>query len=141
MLGGCQCGEIRYVLSAPPLTLYVCHCRDCQKQSASAFGMSMPVPRSGFQLIQGEPGLWQRTANSGRIVACAFCRSCGTRVYHAPQRNREIVNVKPDTLDDASGLAPVGHVWACRALPWLRPAMSGLIYEEQPQDFEALFQA
>ena len=24
-LGGCQCGEVRYALSAPPLTLYVCH--------------------------------------------------------------------------------------------------------------------
>src|SRR5262245_30519067 len=132
--GGCQCSEIRYVLTAPPLTLYACHCRECQKQSASGYGMSMPVPREAFHLIQGEPTFWHRTAASGRVVACAFCSRCGTRVYHAPQRNPAIVNIKPGTLDDPGDLAPVGHVWARRALPWMRPAMTGLIYEEQPAD-------
>ena len=39
--GGCQCGKIRYRLIAEPLMLYICHCSDCQKQSASAFGMSL----------------------------------------------------------------------------------------------------
>ena len=38
--GGCQCGAIRYEISSPPVELYVCHCRECQKQSSSAFGIS-----------------------------------------------------------------------------------------------------
>lgn len=140
-LGGCQCGEVRYSLSASPLTLYVCHCRDCQKQSASGFGMSMPVPRSGFQIVQGKPEFWRRTAASGRIVACAFCKTCGTRLYHAPERNPAIVNIKPGTLDDPAGLVPVGHVWVSRALPWLKPAIAGLVNEGQPDDFEPFFTA
>jgi hypothetical protein len=36
LTGGCQCGVLRYVVTAEPLALYVCHCRECQKQSASA---------------------------------------------------------------------------------------------------------
>lgn len=139
--GGCQCGEIRYELSAQPLALYVCHCQECQKQSASGFGMSMPVPRDGFQIIKGEPQLWHRSAASGRVVACAFCKSCGTRIFHAPQRNPEIVNIKPGTLDDQSDLAPVGHVWVRRALPWLKPSITGLIFDEQPANFEPFFTA
>ncbi len=139
--GGCQCGEIRYVVSAPPLTLYVCHCRDCQRQSASGFGMSMPVPRDGFEIVRGEPKLWHRIAASGRVVACTFCPNCGTRIYHAPERNRAIVNIKPGTLDDPDGLVPVGHVWASRALPWLRPLITGLVFDEQPADFEPFFTA
>jgi Glutathione-dependent formaldehyde-activating enzyme len=59
------------------LTVYIRHCRDCQKQSASSFGMSMAVRREGFRIVQGEPALWYRTAASGRLVACAFCKSCG----------------------------------------------------------------
>jgi hypothetical protein len=139
-LGGCQCGEIHYVLSAPPLTLYVCHCR-CQRQSSSGFGMSMPVPRDGSQIIQGEPKLWHRTAASGRVVACAFCKSCGTRIYHAPERNPAIVIIKPGTLDDSSDLVPVGHVWVSRAQPRLRPSITGLVFAEQPADFEPFFTA
>jgi len=140
-LGGCQCGDVRYALSAPPLTLYACHCLDCQKQSASGFGMSMPVPRSGFQILQGEPEMWRRTAASGRVVACAFCRTCGTRLYHAPDRNPSIVNVKPGTLDNPLGLIPIGHVWVSRAHPWLKPSIAGLVFEEQPDTFEPLFAA
>ena len=139
--GGCQCGEIRYVLLAPPLTVYICHCRDCQKQSASSFGMSMPVRREGFRIVQGEPALWYRTAASGRLVACAFCKSCGTRIYHAPERNSAIVNIKPGTFDDPSDLVPVRHVWVKRALPWLRPLITGLVFEDQPADFEPFFTA
>ena len=41
--GGCQCGAVRYAISAAPLTLYCCHCTECQAQSSSAFGMSMLV--------------------------------------------------------------------------------------------------
>jgi hypothetical protein len=73
--------------------------------------MSMPVRREGFRIVQGEPALWYRTAASGRLVACAFCKSCGTRIYHAPERNSAIVNIKPGTFDDPSDLVPVGHVW------------------------------
>jgi len=43
--GGCQCGAIRYELSGEGLELYVCHCKECRKQSASAFGISVIVPR------------------------------------------------------------------------------------------------
>ena len=39
--GGCQCGQIRYEVSGEPIVLYRCHCTECQRQSGSAFGMSM----------------------------------------------------------------------------------------------------
>ncbi|MEM8613383.1 MAG: GFA family protein [Cyanobacteria bacterium P01_H01_bin.105] len=51
-IGGCQCGQIRYEIQAEPLTLYVCHCTECQQQSSSAFGMSMSVPREAVKLLQ-----------------------------------------------------------------------------------------
>ncbi len=140
-LGGCQCGGIRYVITAPPLTLYACHCTECQRQSSSAFGLSMPVPRSGFTVTQGNPQLWTRTADSGRVVRCAFCPDCGTRLYHLPTRNDAVVNVKPGTLDDTSWLRPVAHVWTSSAQPWVIIPPNVLRYERQPPDFEALYAA
>ena len=41
--GGCQCGSIRYRIKQEANMLYACHCRDCQKQSGSAFGLSLIV--------------------------------------------------------------------------------------------------
>ncbi len=48
-----QCGNIRYRINGEPLTLYACHCLDCQAQSSSAFGLSMWVNFDNFELQQG----------------------------------------------------------------------------------------
>ena len=106
--GGCQCGAVRYELSADPLGLYACHCTECQKQSSSAFGMSMPVARDGFRVVKGEPKTWVRASDSGRTVTCHFCGDCGTRLFH--ERAPGFLNVKAGTLDDTSGLRPVGNL-------------------------------
>jgi hypothetical protein len=117
--GGCQCGEIRYTIRVEPIATSVCHCMECKRQSGSAFGMSMIVPRDGFELTSGEPRIFRRQADSGGTVACAFCPSCGTRIYHLPSRLPESVNVKPGTLDDPSSVRPVIEIWTARRMPWL----------------------
>lgn len=117
--GGCQCGRVRYEITAEPLGLYVCHCRECQRQSGSAFGMSMPVSREAVHLLRGTLTAWHRTADSGREVTCYFCAQCGTRLFHAPSRDPDLWNLKPGTLDDTSRLRPQGHVWTSRAQAWV----------------------
>jgi hypothetical protein len=51
--GGCQCGIVRYRLEGEPLGVAVCHCIECQRQSGSAFGMSLAVPSGAFKLLSG----------------------------------------------------------------------------------------
>jgi hypothetical protein len=138
--GGCQCGQIRYEIRAEPLTLYACHCKECQKQSSSAFGMSMPVPRDAVVILQGQPKEWKRVCDSGREVSCLFCEQCGTRLFHNPSRNSKITNVKPGTLDDTSWLNPVGNLWTQSAQKWVVMTEQMLNYEAQPNDFTPLFE-
>ena len=38
-MGGCLCGAVRYELIGVPERLYACHCKECQRQSGSAFDM------------------------------------------------------------------------------------------------------
>lgn len=139
--GGCQCGKIRYELRAEPLTLYACHCTECQKQSASAFGMSMPVPRESVRILQGELKQWSRSSASGREVICFFCGECGTRLFHQPTRNPHITNIKPGTLDDTRWLRPIGNLWTRSAQPWIRCNEEMLNYDGQPtaDEFFQLF--
>ena len=137
--GGCQCKKHRYKITAPPLTLYACHCTDCQTQSSSAFGMSMPVYRSDLVCDMSELGTWVRSAASGRQVRARFCLSCGTRLFHEPSRNPTIVNVKPGTLDDTTWIRPIGHLWVASAQPWFEPPQSTLTYQGQPDTFDELF--
>lgn len=138
--GGCQCGQIRYEIQAEPLTLYACHCQECQKQSSSAFGMSMPVPRDAVIMLRGQPKQWKRVSDSGREVTCLFCGECGTRLFHNPARNSQITNVKPGTLDDTSWLKPAGNLWTKSSQKWVVLSEQMLNYEAQPSDFAELFE-
>lgn len=138
--GGCQCGQVRYEIRAEPLTLYLCHCKECQKQSSSAFGMSLTVPRDAVVIVQGQPKAWTRKADSGREVKCLFCDNCGTRLFHDRAYNRETINVKAGTLDDTSWLHPVGNIWTSSAQPWVLISEGLLNYEGQPQDVHPLWE-
>ena len=117
--GGCQCGNLRYRLTAAPLRLYVCHCRDCQKQSSSAFGMSLIMRPEAVLLLRREPKVWTTRADSGAIKTCAFCRDCGSRIYHATDDKHAPISIKAGTLDDTAWLQPSDHIWTSHAQRWL----------------------
>ncbi|MEM7412121.1 MAG: GFA family protein [Myxococcota bacterium] len=118
MTGGCQCGAVRYRIEGPPKAVTACHCRECQRQSGSAFGMSLIVARDGFHLDQGDVQVYSRVGESGLEVAGAFCGICGTRLYHDLERNPTTRNVKAGTLDDPSECAPILHVWTDSRQRW-----------------------
>lgn len=113
--GSCQCGQIRYQIDGEVYRLNVCHCRDCQKQSGSAFGMSLVIEPRAFELLSGELKHFRTTAASGREKLCAFCPECGNRIYN---RTSALMSVKAGTLDDVSSLTPNAHYWTKRRQSW-----------------------
>ena len=46
--GGCLCGAVRYESAGKPLFSLLCHCRDCQHQSGSAYVAAMRYLLPGF---------------------------------------------------------------------------------------------
>ena len=130
--GGCQCGAVRYRFEGEPISLAVCHCTECQRQSGSAFGMSLTVRKEDFHLLQGTLKTFDRKADTGRIVTCAFCPECGTRIYHAPHYRTDAINIKPGTFDDTSFLQPKYEVWTKRKHAWVDLLGEVVSFEGQP---------
>jgi len=116
-LGGCQCGAIRYELLGDPLKIVICHCRECRKQSASAFGVSVFVPRERLRLTRGSPKFWTRPTDSGNTLECAFCPDCGSRLWHQRVGAADTISIKGGSLDDAIDLSTAVHIWTSRMLP------------------------
>lgn len=131
LTGGCQCGEARYEISAAPLRLFACHCRECQKQSASAFGMSLVVRRAALTLTKGETRTWSRRADSGRTVACVFCVACGTRLWHAKE-GFDIVSIKAGSLDEPVDFSSAMHAWTSSKLPGMVIPPDARHFAEEP---------
>lgn len=138
--GRCVCGAVAYRLTDEPLTVYVCHCTDCQKRSGSAFSMSMWVHRSALALTAGEPVSLTLTTPSGRVAEHRLCAKCGCRLWSEPRQRPEIAIVRPGTLEDTSWIRPVAHLWTRSAQPWVGIPEGVPRYETQPAEFGELFE-
>lgn len=117
MAGGCQCGTVRYEVTAAPLELYICHCTECRKQSASAFGLSVIVRSTDVRLLQGELKHWSRLADSGQTIDCFFCPDCGSRLWHGDKEKAETLSIKGGSLDEPPDVTPAVHIWTDSKLP------------------------
>lgn len=139
--GGCQCGAVRYELTAPPLTVYNCHCKDCQRLSGAGWSMSMPVLRKHLRLLSGSLVAHDKTADSGRVVRRHLCAACGTGMWNEPLSAPDLLVVRAGTLDDMGWLAPVGNIWTKSRVPWagIDPALPA--FDGQPPDREPLYAA
>jgi hypothetical protein len=115
--GGCQCGSVRYVVTEP-ISLSACHCKECQRQSGSAFGMSMLVKKDSLK-VTGPTRQFTRIAASGNEVTCVFCPECGVRIYHAFESAQNVLAIKPGTLDETSWLRPSSFIWMKSAQGWV----------------------
>ncbi len=56
--GGCACGELRYRLDSKPMFVHCCHCRDCQRQTGSAFVLNALIEtKSCGEILRRDPRL------------------------------------------------------------------------------------
>ncbi|MEN0065993.1 MAG: GFA family protein [Myxococcota bacterium] len=117
--GSCQCGAVRYAFEAERLLGYLCHCRECQHQSSSAFGMTVPMLADRLEWEGIPPHRWVRPAHSGRTTACLFCPQCGSRLIHQDALTPTYCSVKAGGLDRAADVEIVGHLWAKRRIAGL----------------------
>jgi len=74
LTGGCQCGAIRFALTAPPIRVSICHCRMCQKASGAPFASFADIEKSDFAWTRGRPAAFK----SSTIAERDFCSDCGT---------------------------------------------------------------
>ncbi|MGI9490665.1 MAG: GFA family protein [Geminicoccaceae bacterium] len=134
--GGCQCGAVRYVVRMEQLVAYACHCLECQKQSASAFGLSVPVLSKHFD-ITGPMKVYRRPTDIGGVTACWFCEACGTRLYHQSEGGSDYVTIKGGSFDRAGILDPTAHIWVRSKQPWVILPPGAPAYQTQPDDLHA----
>src|SRR6185369_8425113 len=50
--GGCLCGKVRYSADAEPAFVGLCHCRNCQKGTGTAFAVVVALPKPALN-VQG----------------------------------------------------------------------------------------
>ncbi len=118
--GSCHCGAIRFAAEIDPKRVGICHCTDCQTFGSSAFRVSAFAMGDDFDLLEGHPCDYEKTAESGASRKLWFCSNCGTHVWGSTERDgRVFYSVRVGCLAQRDELAPVAQVWCRSEVPWL----------------------
>ena len=110
----------------------MCHCTECRKQSASAFGISVVVRSADVRLIQGTLKRWSRMTDRKQVIDCFFCTACGSRVWHGDKERHETISIKGGSLDETVDIASAVHIWTSRMLPGILVPDHSLKFPQEP---------
>ena len=117
--GGCACGAVRYRLTSAPMFVHCCHCRDCQRQTGSAFVINALIETDRITLLAGDPVRFAMPTDSGRPHHIHRCHGCGTALWSDYGGRPALRFVRVGTLDDPAALLPDVHIFTRSKLPWI----------------------
>jgi hypothetical protein len=117
--GGCACGAIRYEVSAEPMMMNECQCRQCQRDSGTGHGSHLTFAGAPVK-VTGEATLWETVGENGTRKSRAFCPTCGAPVYLTLPDMPEIFVASAASLDDPGRYQPQLVMWTAAGHAWDR---------------------
>ena len=114
LTGGCQCGAIRFALTAAPVKISICHCRMCQKASGAPFASFADIEKSDFAWTRGKPAAFK----SSTIAERDFCRDCGTPLSFR-RIDGERIEIMTGTFDRPDRVVPTRQYGTESRLGWV----------------------
>jgi len=127
--GGCFCGAITFETEIEESRIGVCHCRDCQILSGSAFRMSAAATPGSVKITKGTPASFEKPTDSGNPRRLSFCDKCGTHLFAEPldaELEGAFTTIRLAACDQFDQLTPVAALYCDRRVSWL-PEIEGTI--------------
>jgi hypothetical protein len=110
--GQCLCGAVKYEVEIPEDSPYggLCHCKDCQRYTGTAFASSLMVPKAGMKLT-GELKFFAKGTDRGTSMDRGFCPTCGSNVLCQSNAWDDQYVLSAGTLDDSSVYKPKVNIF------------------------------
>jgi hypothetical protein len=99
--------------------VHCCHCRDCQRQTGSAFVLNALIETSRVALLAAEPVPVGVPTDSGRPHDIYRCPTCQIAVWSVYGGRTAIRFVRVGTLDEPAAFPPDIHIYTRSKQPWV----------------------
>ncbi|MSP82910.1 MAG: GFA family protein [Alphaproteobacteria bacterium] len=119
LAGHCQCGSVRFQVTAVPRELYHCHCSMCRRCHGTVFATYATVDRAHLIVEKGEANLAR--FDSSPPVHRFFCKTCGCQMFIDDDARPDIRYFTPGTIDwpdHAEVPVPARHIFVGSKVPW-----------------------
>jgi hypothetical protein len=118
--GGCACGAVRYRLTDAPYVVHCCHCRDCQRESGTAFALNAVIESARFAYEGPAPLVDTLPSESGAGQVVMRCPQCHVALWsHYGGLDDKVTFVRVGTLDDPASCPPQAHLFVRSKQPWV----------------------
>jgi hypothetical protein len=96
----CICGKLTVTTKGPdPERISLCHCKNCQKQTGSAFAIQATFPKEQVT-IEGKSTAWKFPIEGATPVTYRNCSRSGATFYFCPVCGSTVYYVLADTPDN-----------------------------------------
>ncbi|MEX0306331.1 MAG: GFA family protein [Ruegeria sp.] len=117
--GSCGCGQLTYQLSSEPLFVHCCHCRECQKQTGSAYVLNAIIETDRVKWT-GEATKHTLATPSGKGQRITRCALCGTAVFSDYLvRLGKLRYIRVGTLDNPDLCPPDAQIFTSSKQSWV----------------------
>lgn len=116
LTGGCNCGAVRYEVSAPLVLASYCHCERCQRRSGAAASANAHPAAGAFRIVAGTEKLrmWQPDGGGEKW----FCGECGSSLFGRNPAHADPIGIRMGTFDGDPGIRPSVRQFVSSAAPW-----------------------
>ena len=113
LVGGCQCGAVRYRVAGASISADVCHCRMCQRAVGGPYAAAFFVDARAVSWTAGPARSWR----SSNLAERGFCGDCGTPLYFRYVERTDI-GLMIASLDDPNAVRPTAQYCVESKLVW-----------------------
>lgn len=126
--GSCNCGAVRFELTAPPRMMGTCHCSRCRKAGAGTFVL---VARDSLSWLAGREAVASYAPEPPFKYARCFCRHCGTGLGEIAS-DAETFPIAAHCLDDDPEVRNGFHEWVSVKPAWYEICDEAKRFPENP---------
>jgi hypothetical protein len=98
-----------------PLITMACHCKGCQRMTASAFSLSALFPDQTVEIAGLEPVIGGMHGELRHY----FCPHCLSWIFTRAEMLGPLINIRLTMLDGAADLPPFIETCVSEKLPWV----------------------
>ncbi|WP_102960244.1 GFA family protein [Mangrovicella endophytica] len=117
--GGCACGAVRYTVSAEPVAMGHCQCRQCQRDSGTGHASHLTFAGAAVA-VEGRASEWEVAGDGGTVKRGAFCPNCGSPLYITLPAMPDYFILYAGSLDEPERYRPQMVLWSIAAPSWDR---------------------
>ncbi len=122
LLGRCLCGGVEFSVQDEFEFFHLCHCKQCQQITGSAFAANLFTTPDNIEWLTGD-ALLVRYEVPDRDFTKVFCSVCGSGLPFLTQNGRHLI-VPAGCLDEQPTLKPQDNIFWSEHIPWLESGLT-----------------